>query len=43
MEIMAKWFTVVKYYLVNPFTEGKCLDDQRVCGLCVNAASAVQM
>lgn len=43
MEINAKWFTVVKCYLVNPFTKGKCLDEERVCSLCVNVASTKQM
>lgn len=30
-EIRANWFTVVRYYLVNPFTLGKWLDKERVC------------
>lgn len=29
-EIRADWFTVVRYYLVNPFTLGKWLDKRRV-------------
>lgn len=29
-EITADWFTVVRYYLVNPFTLGKWLDKRRV-------------
>lgn len=43
MEINAKWFTVVKCYLVNPFTKGKCLDEEHVPSLCVNAASTKQV
>lgn len=34
MEINAKWFTVVKCYLVNPFAKGKCLDEEHVYSLC---------
>lgn len=30
MKLRAYWFTVVRYYLVNPFTKGKRLD-KAVC------------
>lgn len=43
MKIIAKWFVVVKYYLVNPFTKGKCLDGEHVHSLFVTAALPVQM
>lgn len=31
MKIIAKWLTVVTFYLVNPFSKGNCLDEEHVC------------